>query len=84
MSQQIYVAFVDKIPSLSLQNHEICDEVTSEEVTEMWDKLKKHCESLEAQTMPDWRSHVAGEGGYHPAPADAGSPSGEIPGTWVG
>jgi hypothetical protein len=39
--KQLYVANVDEVPDITLQAHEICDEVTSEEVVAMWVRLKK-------------------------------------------
>jgi hypothetical protein len=47
----IWLATVDKIPSLSIVGHEICDPkpLTSEEVCDMWECLKKRCEVLEAE-----------------------------------
>ena len=39
----IYVAFIDEVPSLGLEPHEICDPepLTSEEIVTMWSALKK-------------------------------------------
>lgn len=55
---QIYVAYVDEIPSLSLQDHEICELVSSAEVIEMWQKLKELCQSLQPKPLQgkfnDW------------------------------
>lgn len=45
--KQIYVAHVDAIPDLTLQPHEICDEVSSADVVQMWTALKyKHVETV--------------------------------------
>lgn len=46
---RLYTAHVDEIPSLSTTPHEIADEVTAEEVVEMWHALKMHCEGVKAQ-----------------------------------
>jgi hypothetical protein len=38
--KQIYVAYVDEIPDLTLEPHEICEEITSEDLIKMWYILK--------------------------------------------
>jgi hypothetical protein len=46
--KDIYVAFIDEVPSLSLEPHEICepDPLTSEEIVTMWSALKKAYEKV--------------------------------------
>lgn len=46
--RQIYCALLDEVPTLSLESHEIADEVSSEEVVAMWSALKqKHEDARE-------------------------------------
>lgn len=44
----IYAAYVDEIPDLTLEAHEICDEVTPATVVAMWLKLKQRCIASES------------------------------------
>lgn len=43
---QVYCAYVDEVPSLSLEPHEIAHEVSTAEVVQMWGTLKALYESL--------------------------------------
>lgn len=47
----IYSASIDKIPSLSVEDNEICDpgEVSSDELVAMWGKLKEYAEKADAR-----------------------------------
>lgn len=44
----LYVAFVDEIPSLTTEPHEIAEEISAPEVVKMWDALKTRITDLEA------------------------------------
>ena len=38
--KQIYVSYIDEVPDLTLEPHEVCEPLTSEEVVFMWYTLK--------------------------------------------
>lgn len=48
-NRQIYAAFIEPIPHLGLEPHEIADEVTSELVVIMWKILRDRCVEAEAK-----------------------------------
>lgn len=42
MDKPIYISYLDSVPTLSIETHEVCDPdpVSSEEMIHMWDVIK--------------------------------------------